>query len=255
MKQLSNEDKTNLIISVILLGLLTTGLVYLALTGKLWPLILKAWDLFKEKEAMRSYIESWEGWAPLVFIVIQALQVILAPFPGEFTGAVGGFLFDGLPTSLYSTIGLTIGSGIAFLAARIIGLPLVKLLVNDHLRRRFHFLTERRGIIMVFLLYAIPGFPKDLLTYLLGLSPMGFWPFLITSNIGRIPGTVMLSFSGAAIFHGNWGLLIGLSVAALIMIVLIYFNMNRISEWIKELGEKRSDFKATSSSEADLTHR
>jgi uncharacterized membrane protein YdjX (TVP38/TMEM64 family) len=190
---------------------------------------------------MRDYIQSWDNLAAVAFIAIQALQVVFAPFPGEFTGAVGGFLFDGLPTSLYSTIGLTIGSAIAFLAARIIGLPLVKLFVNDNLRARFGFLTERRGLVMVFLLYAIPGFPKDALTYLLGLSPMGFAPFLVASNLGRIPGTVMLSYSGAAIFHGNWTLLLALSALALVMIGLIYFNRERIRNWVKNYGDKRQD--------------
>jgi uncharacterized membrane protein YdjX (TVP38/TMEM64 family) len=82
---------------------------------------------------------------PAAFIVIQALQVVLAPIPGEFTGAVGGFIFGGVPTILYSSLGLTIGSIMAFLAARIMGLPLVRLFVSKTSLEKFHFLTERRG--------------------------------------------------------------------------------------------------------------
>ncbi len=233
------KDRMRFIVAIGLLGLIVACIIVMALTGHLWAFLMKAWELFKEKDAMRAYLESWESLAPLAFIAIQALQVIFAPFPGEFTGAVGGFLFDGLPTSLYSTIGLTIGSAIAFLGARFIGLPLVRIVVSDKQMERFRFLTEREGIILVFILYAIPGFPKDALTYLLGLSPIGFWSFLITSNIGRIPGTVMLSFSGAAIFHGNWPLLIALSILALIMMLVIYTNKGRIRGWLKTSGRNK----------------
>ena len=152
---------------------------------------------------MRAYVESWGSLAPAAFICLQTLQVVLAPIPGEFTGAVGGFIFGGLPTVLYSTIGLTVGSALAFYGARIVGQPLVKLVVPPRAMERFRFLTKRRGTFIAFILFIIPGFPKDILSYILGLSPMGFLPFIAVCTLGRIPGTVLLSFSGSALYNRN----------------------------------------------------
>ena len=104
---------------------------------------------------MRAYVESWGSLAPAAFISLQTLQVVLAPVPGEFTGAVGGFLFGGFPTTIYSTIGLTLGSTLAFLGARIIGQPLVKLVVPPRTMNRFQFLTERKGTLLALVLFII----------------------------------------------------------------------------------------------------
>ena len=135
---------------------------------------------------MRAYLQSWGPWAPLVFVVIQALQVVIAPIPGELTGIVGGFLFGTFRATIYSSLGLTLGSAIAFLAARVVGLPLVKLVVRQETLDKFHFLTESRGTIVTLILFMIPGFPKDTLSYLLGLSPMVFLNFfVICGQIGR----------------------------------------------------------------------
>jgi len=169
---------------------------------------------------------------------IQAFQVVLAPIPGEFTGAVGGFFFDALPTVVYSSVGLTVGSIIAFLAARIIGLPLVKLVVSSSTLDKFRFVTESRGTLAVLLLFIIPGFPKDILSYLLGLSPMGFARFVAVCAIGRIPGTVMLSFSGAALFDENWTLFAALAALCAVLLVILFLFRDRIELRIKnEEGE------------------
>ena len=89
----------------------------------------------------------------MVFIVLQALQVVIAPIPGELTGIVGGFMFGTLLSVIYSSIGLIVGSTIAFAASRIIGLPFVKLIIGDKTLQKFDFLTERRGTIATLIFF------------------------------------------------------------------------------------------------------
>jgi len=182
-------------------------------------------------------VESWRPWAPAAFIFAQVLQVVLAPVPGELTGAVGGFIFGAVPTIIYSTIGLIIGSIVNFAAARIIGLPFVKLVVSHESMEKFHFLTERRGAILAFVLFVIPGFPKDILSYILGLSPMGFIPFVVACSLGRVPGTVMLSFTGSAVYDENWTLLTFVCIACLITFACAYFWRARIELWLTGRSE------------------
>jgi uncharacterized membrane protein YdjX (TVP38/TMEM64 family) len=81
---------------------------------------------------------------------------------------------------------------IAFAAARVIGLPFVKWVIPEDTLEKFHFVTESPGIIAGLILFIIPGFPKDILCYILGLSPMSYLTFLMVCGLGWIPGTAML---------------------------------------------------------------
>ena len=75
------------------------------------------YDAFTDKDRIKQFLEAMGPLAPLLFVGVQILQVVFAPIPGEATGFIGGFLF-GVPLGmLYSTIGLTIGSVLAFLLA------------------------------------------------------------------------------------------------------------------------------------------
>jgi uncharacterized membrane protein YdjX (TVP38/TMEM64 family) len=240
MKTVDERDKTQLRLAVGVLLALFTVVILLLLSGQLGALYAYLFNIFKSKEALRDFVESWGSAAPLAFIFIQALQVVVAPIPGELTGAVGGFIFGAWPNVVYSTIGLTVGSMGAFMAARIIGMPLVRYFVSEMHLKRFHFLTERKGAIIAFAFFAIPGFPKDILSYILGLSPMGSGSFFWVSTLGRIPGTVMLSLSGSAIYNQDWTLLFILSVVCVLCFVIIFFQRDRIEKWARHRHHKKT---------------
>ena len=235
-----NNERGKLLLSVSLISLMFVALTALAFTGYLQTLLADVQYMFSSKENLRQYIESFGAAAPVAFIAVQALQVVFAPIPGELTGAVGGFIFGVWPNVIYSTIGLSIGSVIAFLAARIIGLPLVKLVVSAKQMERFDFLTHRKGILVALAFFTIPGFPKDILSYILGLSPMSFITFLLVSSLGRIPGTIMLSYSGAAVYDENWTLLIALAIICALAISIFYFRRDQIEVWLKSRRDQTS---------------
>lgn len=234
MKPATRRDKIRLAIALCLPLALTFALIVLARTDYWHQLSEMATSAFKGRENLRVYLRSWGPWAPVAFIMIQALQVVLAPIPGELTGAAGGFLFGTWPNIVYSSVGLTIGSMIAFLAARIVGIPLLKLVVRKETLDKFHFLVERRGAIATLALFMIPGFPKDFLSYLLGLSPMRFLTFAVVCALGRIPGTAMLSLGGAAFYKENWTLLSAVAIVCLVAFILGYLNKERIHHWLRE---------------------
>ncbi len=240
MKNVDVNDARRLQLALACLVLLAVTGAYLWLSGRLGPLWTELFRIFENKDTLREYVESWGNAAPGAFIMIQALQVVIAPIPGELTGAVGGFIFGAWPNTIYSTIGLTIGSMGAFLAAKIIGMPLVKYFVSDESLERFHFLTERRGVIISLILFAIPGFPKDILCYILGLSPMGSIIFFWVSTIGRIPGTIMLSLSGSAIYEEDWTSLIALTIVCAFAFVIVFLLRERIEKWLRRYNNQES---------------
>jgi len=222
-----------LAISLAVISATTAAALALTFTGHLGSWYRLAWEVFGSREQLRMYVTSWGAYAPFAFIAIQAFQVVFAPIPGEVTGAVGGFVFGAWPNVVYSTTGLTLGSVAAFLFARIVGQPLVETLVGAASLERFHYLTEKHGTLFALILFTIPGFPKDMLCYILGLSPMRFIPFATACLIGRIPGTIMLSLSGEAAYEGNWILLAIVSAACIILIGVVFLNKDKIEVWLK----------------------
>ncbi len=235
------QDKKSLLkfrLAVGLLAFTAIGLLLLFLSGHGSALLRKMYAIFQSKDTLRAYVESWGAWAPAVFITIQALQVVIAPIPGELTGAVGGFIFGAVPNIMYSTIGLTLGSTLAFLVARVMGAPIVKRFVPTEQLRKFHFLTERKGSMIALVLFTLPGFPKDFLCYILGLSPMGFFQFLAVCTIGRIPGTILLSYSGSAVFNEDWTLLLIMGVLCAVVIGALYVFRDKIDRKMSG-GKKR----------------
>jgi len=235
MLPVTRGDKIRLALAICMLVLIASGLIWFGRSSHLERYSRELWHLLESKEHMRDYLNSWGPLAPLAFVVIQALQVLVAPIPGEITGFAGGFIFGTARNVLYSTIGLTVGSTIAFLAARVIGRPLVNLIISHETFEKFKHLTERRGAITILILFMIPGFPKDILSYLLGLSPMNLLTFVIVCGLGRIPGTVLLSLSGSALYSESWIFLGIISGLAILLVLFFYFKSDVVKRWIEKL--------------------
>ena len=110
--------------------------------------------------------------------------MVISPIPGELTGVVGGYVYGVSLGFLFSTVGLALGSWVAFELASIFGRPLVERFVRVNAWIRFRFSTTNVGSTVAFLLFLIPGFPKDYLCYVLGLTGMNLSTFLIVSTLG-----------------------------------------------------------------------
>jgi uncharacterized membrane protein YdjX (TVP38/TMEM64 family) len=202
-------------------------------------------EFYANRKAIAQYIKDAGPYGPIVFIILQGLQVVAAPIPGEATGILGGYLFGTLPGLIYSTIGLTLGSCLAFGLGRWLGLPFVRRFVRQETYHKFDFLTQAKGELVIFLLFLIPGFPKDILCFLLGASPLPFGTFFLVSTVGRIPGTWLLSIQGTQVRgHRYVSLFILLSVLAVALLVLHAYR-NRIFDWMKR-HHHRKEQKETS---------
>jgi uncharacterized membrane protein YdjX (TVP38/TMEM64 family) len=173
---------------------------------------------------MTTFLNSLGPLSFIGFIFLQASQVVVSPIPGEVTGLLGGFLYGTLTGIILSTIGLTIGSWIAFSLSKYFGRPFVEKFVKKETLDRYDYLLHHKGAFLVFLLFLIPGFPKDYLCYILGLGHLGTKEFLVISTIGRFMGTVLLTLGGTYIRHHQYyrfSLLIGIAIVFL-FVSLVY---------------------------------
>ncbi|MCU0578589.1 MAG: VTT domain-containing protein [Desulfobacterota bacterium] len=179
---------------------------------------------FLDRKRLAEFIKSFGAVAPLIFISVQIFQVLFAPIPGEVTGFLGGFLFGNFFGLLYSTIGLGLGSWLAFVFSRWVGRPVVERIIKPSLIDRFDYLMAHKGAFIAFLLFLIPGFPKDYLCYILGLGHMGLKEFLVISTVGRFLGTALLTWQGHLARERNYlvlGIVIGVSLLVVLLVLLL----------------------------------
>jgi uncharacterized membrane protein YdjX (TVP38/TMEM64 family) len=174
------------------------------------------------KERMLAFLNSLGPMSFIGFIFLQMLQVVAAPIPGEVTGFIGGYLYGPALGIVLSTIGLTIGSMIAFGLSRYSGTPFVEKFINKETMAKYDYLLHHRGAFLVFLLFVIPGTPKDFLCYIVGLGHLTVMEFFVISTIGRLAGTVLITLRGDYIRHEKYQ---SLAVLLTVSIVLIFFSM------------------------------
>jgi len=226
-------------------GLVLAGLVFGGIFYLLYAHGLIAY--FTDRHRLLSFINAHRTYAALIFIGLQILQVVAAPVPGEMTGFVGGVFFGTAWGILYSTIGLTLGSWLAFLLARLAGRPLVEKVVNPETIRRYDYVMKHKGMFLAFLMFLIPGFPKDILCYLLGLGHMGQRDFLLVSTTGRLLGTGLLTLGGSFFRDRRYGALstlVGVSIF-LILLTMVYretiersFRKMRAAQLLKHRADR-----------------
>jgi uncharacterized membrane protein YdjX (TVP38/TMEM64 family) len=211
--------------------------------SQLWTQVVKIYDSLYNKHELKRFILSFGAYSPLAYILLQIIQVIVAPIPGGAIEFLGGYLFGVKAGFIYSMIGLMLGSWAAFSLARIFEKIAVEKFVSERTRKKFDYLVEHEGVILSFILFLLPGFPKDALCYILGLTPMHLGIFLIISTIGRIPGTLIATLQGAKAFEHQYytfGILLGGSA---LVILAFYIYHEEIHHLVKKLkGEKRKEF-------------
>ena len=210
--------------------------------SQLWSQVNRLCHIYQDRHQLKSVINSFGPYAPLAYILLQIIQVVIAPIPGGAIEFLGGYLFGVKAGFVYSMIGLILGSWLAFSLARVFEKIAVEKFVSEQTRKKFDYLVEHEGVILSFILFLLPGFPKDALCYILGLTPMHLGIFLTISTIGRIPGTLMAILQGAKAFEHQYytfGMLLGGSA---LIILIFYIYHERIHNLVKKLkGEKREE--------------
>ena len=206
--------------------------IFVFLNSGLWDQLIGYYDLMTDREWVRQAVSS-AGWAAtLVLVGLQIGQVLFAPIPGELTGFLGGYMFGALNGFLLSTVGLTIGSMINFGIGHYLGERVVRKLVRCETYDKYNQMVQYKGILVIFIFFLIPGFPKDYLCMFLGLTSLPARVFFVLSTVGRLPGTLALSLQGASIFEKNYIVFVGVSALSLLFALACYLARDSLYRWI-----------------------
>jgi uncharacterized membrane protein YdjX (TVP38/TMEM64 family) len=212
---------------LVCLGILSLlGYIYL------WPLLKPYYAIISDKEKISGIFRAAGDWAPVVYILLEAAQVLTMfwPVPLELAG---GFLF-GLSWGLvYSMIGLTTGAVLAFLLGRWLERTYLSRMIEPGKLENFRQVMQREGAVAAFIIYLVPGVPKDFVSYVLGFTTLSLKFFVVAVAIFRLPSTFLLTLQGAEAAKGHYWLSVGLIGGNYVLAVLIYRYREYLYQWIK----------------------
>lgn len=206
-------------------GLIAFFAIMVLICALLWPYFH---DLF-EPGGIDRIIADVRGAGPVGFLILlglQFLQIVVAFIPGEVVQVAAGMLYGPWVGALVIFVGCALSSAFIFALVHRLGAPFVQSMVPTQYLEKFRrFEASGKLNITVFILFLIPGLPKDVFTYLVPLTDMRMRTFLVLSNVGRIPGIVVSTYAADGLVDGRiWESVIIFAVAAVIAILGIVFR-------------------------------
>lgn len=162
-----------------------------------------------DPESFRAWVEARGAWGRVLFVGIMVLQVVIAFIPAEPLELAAGYAFGAVWGTLLVWVGLVLGSTIVFLFVRKIGVKAVEVFFPREKINSLKYLKDEEKLnAAAFILFLIPGTPKDLLTYFAGLTKIRLLPWILLTSIARIPSIVTSTISGNALGLEKYGLAI-----------------------------------------------
>lgn len=196
-------------------------------------------DSFSNIKELEQTIRSYRSQSILIYIAAQVIQVVLSVIPGQALQFAGGYLFGTLLGLLFSVIGIAIGSTLAYYVARILGRDAVHLFFGKRkVTEMLDLMNSPKGLIVTFIIFLIPGVPKDLCSYAAGLSQLKLRPYLIVSMIARIPGMLGCLIIGQQVGAGGYTSAAVIAAIALVLLLLGVIFRKRILDTAYKLTDK-----------------
>ena len=191
--QLTEAHKKKIYLFAIIVALIFIGAVGY-LVGK--PMV----EFVREPERFRAWVDSSGFVSRVIFVGMVVFQLIIALIPGEPLEMGAGYAFGAWEGTILCIIGCVIGSALVFLFVRRFGVKLVEVFFPREKIRSLRFLQDsRRFNLLTFIVFFIPGTPKDLLSYFIGLTDMKLGTWLLITAVARIPSIVTSTVTGDAL--------------------------------------------------------
>ena len=241
---LSETRRQTLVIGVIdLMIMIFTGIgvvVLLPVEQTIVPVVVDTLGLIAPVEQIldpawvRTQLAALGPVAPVGFILLQALQVIIAPIPGQILGSIAGVLFGTLHGTVYSLIGVGVGSTVVFIFARRIGRPAIQRFFDlDRFSRWDERLIDGNGgVALLFGAFLLPTFPDDLLCFVAGLSNIRLRTFIILVLTGRAPTFALAAYAGSNVIDGRIILFITTVSVVILLWSFVHYYRDRFIDLI-----------------------
>lgn len=201
-------------------------------------------QVFQNSKLLQEYLEQSGAWMPVLYTLLQFLQVVVLPVPGVVSTAVGVTLFGAFWTMIYSFIGIVLGSFAAFWIGRKLGYRAVAWMVGEDNLSKWQKKLRGKDNLFLTIMFLLPLFPDDILCFFAGLSSMSSRYFAIMICITRAIAIAATCYSVDFIpFNTWWGITIWIVFVALVVaaFIVIYKNLDKMQAWIKKIKRKRKN--------------
>ena len=159
---------------------------------------------------------------PLMVIITLVLMLMFGGF---------GFTMIGFGARQIASHGLTLGSAINFWIGRLLGKKWIRRWIPAAQREKMDLFVARQGVVVLLIFFIFPGFPKDYLCFFLGVTRLPFNLFILLAGLGRIPGTLLLSLQGDALFDRKYGIYVATLAASMVIVGLAVYFREAIYRW------------------------
>lgn len=217
--------------------------IFVAIIAIIWGIAALCSPLFNAMNdpenlaKFENWVNSLGALGVVVMLLIQIAQIVIAFIPGEFVQVAAGVMYGTWGGLLLCLVGCVFASAIIFALIRKLGRDFVEKFFGAEQLAKYDFLQDSSKVeTLVFILFLIPGLPKDLLTYVVPLTPIKMRSFLVLSTIGRIPGMVASTLIGSSVTDANWPLIIGIFVVVIVVAGLGIWKKDAMMEWAKKRG-------------------
>lgn len=200
-------------------------------------------QLVNNTAGLQNYLEKAGVWMPILYIVVQYLQVIILPIPTLVSTIAGVALFGAFQTLVFSFIGVVLGSITAFYIGRKLGYKAVAWIIGSETLKKWRKKLRGKDNLILTLMFLLPLFPDDVLCFIAGLSSMTNRYFLIMICLTRLVGIAGTCYSFDFIpFNTWWGILIWIGFISIViyMFIFVYKNMDKIQYFFKNIIRKKN---------------
>ena len=180
---------------------------------------------------IRAWIDSFGFLGKLIFVGLVTLQVIIAIIPGEPFEIYAGYGFGAIEGTILCIVGALLGSTIVYLFVKYCGIKALEVFFSKERIESVKFLQDTKRLEhVVFLLFFIPGTPKDIMTYFIGLTKMKLSTWLLITGIARLPSIITSAVGGDALGLQNYQFAIvvfGVAILISLIGILVYQKFSK----------------------------
>ncbi|MDR1246706.1 MAG: VTT domain-containing protein [Clostridiales Family XIII bacterium] len=200
---------------------------------------------FKSIESVNALIENRGGMLLPLFAALQAFQVVVSVIPAQAVQIASGYAYNFWIAYAVCVIGLCVGTVLTYFIAKLLGRDAMRLIFGKERIGRFvDKLNSKKAYILIFIIFLIPGIPKDLFAYAAGISQMNALAFFLISVVARTPAVMASVMFGGMLRSGSY---VGMIILGVVIIALCILGLkfhNKLADAANRFYERTVGAKA-----------
>ena len=186
---------------------------------------------FSTLEDVKTFLLQYEIASSLVYLAFQVLHIIAGIIPGQPFHLAAGFIFDFWLGYTLSIIGITFGTTATFYLSRILGKDAMYLFLGEKRFTKFlEMMNRKKALVVIFIIYLIPGLPKEIVGYAVGLSKIKVLPFILIMIVGRTPALMASILIGSMYADGGYTGVVILSIIVVMLCIIAFIYRKKIMQ-------------------------